>query len=187
MKKFIVILLCQVALAGCQTVITYTLKNNTSLQVIVNHCNCDYTLSPGQTITITHPITPNSNFTIVSPETNRLKIQNNGLIYSVEEIEKSHYIILNTLPVDVILKDNLDDSFQHDIQKENYTNILAYDEPHEFYLAGTEYISSSDLRFIIATITNNGTNTNLKIFYEITESNDDTKTIIIKSILTTEI
>lgn len=188
MKKFIVILLCLVVLTGCQTEITYTLKNNTTLQVVVNHYNNDYTLTPGQAITITHPITINSNFTIISPETNRLRIQADGLYYSIEEIEKTHYIILNTLPVDVTLKDNLHDDFQHDIQNESYINILAYDEPHEFYLDGTEYISSSDLGYILATTTSNGTNTTLRIFYEISESsNDNAKTITIKSLLTTEI
>jgi hypothetical protein len=115
------------------------LKNNTTLQVVVNHYNNDYTLTPGQTIKIAHPITSSGDFRIISPVSYRIKLEAEGFNYSVIDVDPETLHVLNLMPCTITLIDTLHSEINQSIGSNTTVNIQYYpQEQHNWKLVGAE-------------------------------------------------
>lgn len=86
---------------GCSNDINYTLKNNTNLSVTVLYGSDEYTLTPGQELKLSFPVSTKA-FKLKEGQKN-IYLKNTEFTYSVEYNPKKPLCFLNALPTTISL------------------------------------------------------------------------------------
>lgn len=100
-KRFFLLFFLITIIFSCSHDINYTLKNNTNLTVTILYGSNEYTLTPGQELNLSFPVSTKT-FKLKDNQKN-IYLKNAAFTFSVEYIAKKSLYIMNALPTTITL------------------------------------------------------------------------------------